>query len=372
MPLKNHFRHQTYHADAPVSVWRLEEAAFPAQQGSDSFEATLTRFATALEENVDAMWFVHGTFAGHDALGWFGQLERLIPAAGPVLKNFGKKLTDLLAGDSGNFTPAFVDLIEVPVPTRRFVWSGENTHSGRCKAAIELMDELLQRSSTESRVVLWGHSHAGNVAALISNLIGAEAWVREQFLDLVEPLFPARDDRKGALSRVRSAFESGEAMELKLDIINFGTPVAYGWDTGGYRRLLHVVNHVPQAEKDDWLCSPVEAGKKLRSGPHGDLVQVLGITGSDFLPWLLTRTSRDSETKLHQFLAADCSRRDWWARASIGMRVSEEGESVLVRYENTEGHASETLGHSVYTKPEWLAYHLDLVARLYEISAERS
>ena len=191
MPLNNHFRHQTYHADQPAAPWRLIEAPFPAQSSSDAFADTVSRFAKAVEENVDAVWFVHGTFAGNDALGWFGQLERLIPAAGPVLKNFGKKLTDVLAGDSGNFTPAFIDLIDVPVPTRRFVWSGENTHSGRSKAAIELLDELLQRADSESRVMLWGHSHAGNVAALISNLLAAEPWVRDKFLDLVEPLFPA-------------------------------------------------------------------------------------------------------------------------------------------------------------------------------------
>ncbi len=365
MPLKNHFAHQKYHAEEPKAPWQLVEASYPPQQGSDAFAATLESFAGAVDGNVDAIWFVHGTFAGHDALGWFGQLERVIPAAGPVLKNLGKKLTDLLAGDSGNFTPSFVESIEVPIPTRRFVWSGENTHSGRCRAAIEFLDELLQRSSEEKRVMIWGHSHAGNVAALVTNLIGAEPWVRDQFFALVEPLFPKQDDRIDMLSRVRAAIDSNLAMNLEFDIVNFGAPITYGWDTAGYRKLIHIVNHLPQNGKPEWIWSPVEAGKKFRGGAQGDFVHLFGITGSNFLPWLLTKTSRDSEAKLHDFLAPDCSRRDWWSRAGIGMRVAEEGETFLVRYENTDGHASETLGHSVYTKAEWLAFHLELIAEMY-------
>ena len=110
MPLKNHFRHQQYSADEPAATWRYVEAEFPAQSGSDAFATRVEAFVESVADEVDAIWFVHGTFAGNDALGWFGQLERLIPAAGPMLKKFGKKLTDVLAGDSGNFTPAFVEL----------------------------------------------------------------------------------------------------------------------------------------------------------------------------------------------------------------------------------------------------------------------
>jgi len=365
MPLKNHFRHQSYHADEPTAPWSFTEAAFPAQPGSDSFAASLSRFSDAAQANVDALWFVHGTFAGHDALGWLAQLERVMPSTGPVMKTFGKRLTDLMAGDSGNYSAAFVNLVDTPVPGRRFVWSGENTHSGRCKAAVTLLDELLQRSADEPRVLLWGHSHAGNIAALISNLIGSETWVSESFLDLVEPLFPDHEDQAGIVSRVRSAIKSGAAAELKIDVVNFGTPVCYGWDPAGYRKLLHVVNHAPQPKTPRWLCSPAEALKR-REVPQGDFVQVLAITGSDFWPWLLTRNSRDSETKLQQFLASDYSRRNWWSRAKIGVRVAEEGETMLIRYESRDGHETETFGHSIYTRPQWLSFHLDLVAGFYD------
>ena len=366
MPLKNHFRHQQYTEAEPTAPWRLVDAEFPSQPGTDCFESVYSRFVDSVANNVDAIWLVHGTFAGHDALGWFGQLERLIPAAGTVLKDFGKKLTDVLAGNAGNFPPEFVDLFQEGPETRRFVWSGENTHSGRCKAAIELLDELLQRVDEEPRAMLWGHSHAGNVVALITNLLGAEPWVRDKFLNLVEPLFPIRDDRMCALARVRLAFESGLVERLKLDSFNFGSPISYGWDTAGYRKLIHIVNHVPLEGQPYWLCPLVEAGKNLADRVPGDLVQILGITGSDFLPWLLNRTTREVEAELHEFLAPDFSRRDWWSRAKFGMRAADEGETILISYENVDGHASQTFGHSVYTKPQWLSFHLDLIGRMYE------
>lgn len=365
MPLKNHFRHQQYTSAEPVAPWRYVESDLPAPPGTDAFATNVSAFADIVADEVDSIWFVHGTFAGDDALGWFGQLERLIPAAGPMLKKFGKKLTDVLAGDSGNYTPRFVDLVSVEPETRRFVWSGENTHSGRCKAAIELLDELLQRVEAQPRVMLWGHSHAGNVAALITNLLGAEDWVRDKFFDLVEPLFPVRDDRMCALSRVRIAFDSGLANRLSIDVVNFGAPVTYGWDSAGYRQLVNVVSHVPQPGQPEWLCPLIEAGKNLRDGVPGDMVQILGITGSDFLPWLLNRTTREVEGELHEFLAPDCLRRDWWSRAKLGMRVGDEGETILVKYDGADGHASQTFGHSVYTKPEWLGFHLDLVGQMY-------
>ncbi|QEG20494.1 hypothetical protein [Mariniblastus fucicola] len=365
MPLKNHFRHQQYLADEPKSVWRFEAAEFPAQQGSDAFADSLSTFTKSVDENVDAIWFVHGTFAGHDVLGWFGQLERVIPSAGSVLKTFGKKLTDAIAGDSGNFTHAFIDHFHTRAESRRFVWSGENTHSGRCKAAIELLDELLQRVGDEPRVMLWGHSHAGNIAALITNLIGAEPAVRDRFLDLAEPLFPVRDDRVCALQRVRAAFDTGAVEGLRLDIVNFGAPVCYGWDSAGYRSLRHIVNHSPQAEQPEWLSPLFGTGKKFVESARGDLIQLLGITGSDFLPWLLNRTTRAVEIELHRFLAPDYSRRDWWPRAKLGMRVADEGETVLVKYDNRDGYAAQTFGHSVYTRPEWLGFHLELVGQIY-------
>ncbi len=101
--------------------------------------------------------------------------------------------------------------------------------------------------------------------------------------------------------------------------------------------------------------------KAARDGSLGDVVQVLGITGSNFLPWLLSKSFRAVEQTLHDFLAPSCDRKNYWARARLGMRVADEGTTLLVSYEDVNGLARETMGHSIYTKPQWLSFHLKLL-----------
>ena len=386
MPAKNHFQHQRLSADEPEATWSTTAVPFPAQLGDRAFKESIERFISCIEERIDSLWLVHGTFVGNDALGIFGQIERVIPALGPTLKLLGKNLTDALAGDTGNFSNRFADQISGTVPVNRFTWSGENSHSGRCKAAIELLAAMIEQIKTCPRVLLWGHSHAGNIAALVTNLIGAEPWCRDAFLELAEPLFPASKDQSAkstALKRVREAFSNGTAQKLELDIVNFGTPVSYGWDTGGYRRLMHVVNHHPARDQPLWLCPPVKvAGRWLfpnfnsnagteTAAPDavgggdeqvsGDMIQILGIAGSEFLPWLLDQSTRDCEAALQKFIAPGHERNDYIRHASIGTRVANEGISVLVEYDNTNGLAAATMGHSIYTRTAWLGFHCDLV-----------
>ena len=393
MPAKNHFQHQRLTADQPEAPWSTIAATYPAQLGDSAFEDSIERFISSIQERIDSLWLVHGTFVGNDALGIFGQIERAIPALGPTLKLLGKNLTDALAGDRGNFSNRFAEQISGDVPVNRFTWSGENTHSGRCKAAIELLAAMIDQIETRPRVLLWGHSHAGNIAALVTNLIGAEPWCRDSFLELAEPLFPAPSDpsaKPTALQQVREAFSNGTPQKLELDIVNFGTPVSYGWDSGGYRRLMHVVNHRPTGGQPLWLCPPVNvAGRWLFSNSNstsgaevsapdssdgndeqlsGDMIQILGIAGSEFLPWLLDQSTRDCETALQKFIAPGHERNDYIRHASIGSRVANEGVSVLVEYDNTNGLAAATMGHSIYTRTAWLGFHCDLVRKTLYMS----
>ena len=358
------FRHQVYSSKEPTAPWRTLNAEFPPQPGTPGFSQALENFSKSITAEVDSIWLVHGTFAGNDALGLFGQLEKLIPASGPILKEFGKKMTDYLAGDSGNYTSEFVELIDVPIPVRRFVWSGENTHSGRSMAAVELLRELLKHIQQEKRVLLWGHSHAGNIAALITNLLAAEDQLRLQFLELVEQLLPTKRLAENNSTSLNSKIEQFGS-DLTLDIVNFGTPIAYGWDAAGYRRLFHIVHHRPLEDANDWQWPVVKAGKNFPNGLKGDLVQVLGITGSNFLPFMLNPATRAAEQQLGEFLAPGLSRGDYWSSIKHGMRVAEEGETVLVDYDDTDSLASETAGHSIYTKPQWLAFHLELLSSLF-------
>ncbi len=58
------------------------------------------------------------------------------------------------------------------IPVRLFNWSSENHHIGRADGAIRLLDELASlKLQPTQRVLLFGHSHAGNVFALMTNLL---------------------------------------------------------------------------------------------------------------------------------------------------------------------------------------------------------
>ena len=102
------------------------------------------------------VFLIHGTW-GKDQAGWYQ------PSA--PRENFAKRLAARLTG-----TP-----LEGAVwnDARVFEWSGENTHWGRIKAAIDLGDMLLRirfaQPSERPRFHFIAHSHGGNVllAALI-------------------------------------------------------------------------------------------------------------------------------------------------------------------------------------------------------------
>ena len=373
MPLKNHFQHQTLTAAEPTAPWETLTADAPPPLDSEAFSQSIDAFMDAIRPHVDCIWLAHGTFVGNDALGIFGQIERAVPAIGPALKQFGKQLTDTMTGDIGNFSLRFAEQLRGHCPVNQFIWSGENTHSGRCKAAVELLARLVEQIDSCKRVMLWGHSHAGNVSALVTNLLGAQPWVRESFLKLVEPLFSVSANQKNDLQKVRNAFATGVLPgELKLDIVNLGTPICYGWDTGGYRRLLHVVSHQCRPGQPDWLSPPLDAaghwlstvgGDASAAGIAGDAIQVLGITGSEFLPWLLNQQTRQCETALQSFVAPGNTRQEYLEHVQLGVRVANEGTTVLVDYDPSVDQATIAMGHAIYTRVQWLGFHCDLVKR---------
>ena len=98
------------------------------------------------------------------------------------------------------------------------------------------------------------------------------------------------------------------------------------------------------------------------------MIQILGIAGSEFLPWLLDQSTRDCETALQKFIAPGHERNEYVSHASIGSRVANEGISVLVEYDNTNGLAAATMGHSIYTRTAWLGFHCDLVRKTLYLS----
>ena len=73
-----------------------------------------------------------------------------------------------------------------------------------------------------------------------------------------------------------------------------------------------------------------------------------------------------AERLLSEFLAPGLGRKEVLDRVRLGMRVPDEGATLLVDYDNYEELAKEAAGHAIYTSRQWTAFHLNEIAsRLY-------
>jgi hypothetical protein len=391
MPPGNQFRHQAYRSERPTSPFHLLPTACPTDPSSAEFDATLTATGAAFgQARVAAVYCVHGTFAGNDALGLLTELARFAPGLSESLSRLGKQTVDAIAGESGNYTPEYVAQFQAglsagagrTIPVRLFNWSSQNNHIGRADGAVRLVDELARlavglpeehlRSAQPPRVVLWGHSHAGNVFALVSNLLGCDAETADDFFHAARSFFRPWLRRKIDLpvwESVRRLLGEPDhpLRRLELDVVTFGTPVRYGWDADGYANLLHFIHHRPPPQGVEYQAPvPIESGRML-SAADGDYVQQIGISGSNLAPSPLALRTLVADWRLDKFLERDVPRERLLTRLKHGTRVPDEGTTLLVDYERDEGGIHHhLLGHAVYTRRKWLPLHCrEVAARFY-------
>jgi hypothetical protein len=332
------------------------------------------------EQRVAAVYLAHGTFVGPDALGALAELARIYPTASASVRRVIKRIVDKITGEVGNYTGRYARQFEsavnppgrTQIPVWRFLWSSENNHIGRADGAVRLIDELLALGlEPGQRVLLWGHSHAGNVFALMTNLLAGHRDAVEAFFRAAEiyyrwPLVGCVDIP--VWNRVRDALQSGRPplADVALDLVTFGTPIRYGWDSGGYARLLHFIHHRPAAGLPAYRAAfPVKLENVL-SAAEGDYVQQLGIAGTNVAPGLFAWRARLADQRLERLLQADPAPGGVLERFQAGAIVPEEGTSLLVDYGLPQGNiAQHFAGHAVYTRPQWMLFHAEEVARRF-------
>lgn len=165
-----------------------------------------------------------------------------------------------------------------------------------------------------------------------------------------------------ALETLREAERPIE--KLELDIVTFGTPIRYGWDTAGCSHLLHIVNHRPLEDRPPYLAKWPPRIEQLLTAEDGDYVNQIGIAGTNFPPTLLQVRTLLAEFRLNRLLQPGVRGRDLLDRLRIGARVPEDGTTLLVNYGPGEGAiVQHALGHAVYTREKWLLFHAEEVAR---------
>ncbi len=383
MPFDNAFRPQTYSAEQPRATYKPLQPELPTELArTDTCILGQSAGQWLHNAGVQRIVLVHGTFTGNDALGLVRGLERIVPSAGDRLRQVGQAWVDWLARDVGHYTDQYVarfhELLGAhrdAISVGRFVWSGENHHVGRADAAIRLIDHLLHDAGQDRRrVLLWGHSHAGNVFALVTNLLASPLYSVQRFFAACRPLFfssQVSQSDQDRWQRVRHLLIHRRNLveALQLDIVTFGTPIRYGWESRGYRQLLHVVHHRPADGLPVYLVPFPFSWDDMFNARYGDYVQQIGIAGTDFPPSLVTWRAMRVQSRLHRLLEAGYTRRTTLRRLKCGMRVANEGTVLLVDYplDDTE-QREQLLGHAIYTHQAWLPYHLLQVVHNFYVS----
>lgn len=297
--------------------------------------------------HVRAVVFVHGTFTGDDPMGIVRALQVLGSRLGPALERRVRRLvragTNAWLGEAGNFTPRYVqlfkDAIAQDILCEELVWSSENHHVGRLRGMLALITTLARLKEQiamdpPGRLLLIGHSHAGQLFALMSLFRDDEALARA----IGEVAFSPEERRR--LDAALAALGG-----LEVDFVTFGAPVRYPWGRQSAERLLQFVNHRgPGTLAGDWTGILTTKG--------GDYVQQIGVLGSDILA--LSGRDRQINRRLDDFLEVGLDLRRWQAALREKRRVSPFGLTLLVDYGDGGGrfpNAQRTLfGHGVYTR----------------------
>ncbi len=374
MPENNQFRHQDYFSAGRLANYALIGPSAPPAVDSQPYAICMRAAGEHLRTaQVAAIFVVHGTLMGADATGLHRALQGLVPGWDERVRALQKQLVDAVAGNLGNYHDSFVQGLRSglqpagqQILTRRFVWSSENHHLGRADAAVRLIDEINQLElPDDSRVLLWGHSHAGNVFALLSNLVGGSPATRRRFLDAT-----CEFESHGAVEawkRVRQLLSSVQTrlLNVPLDIVTFGTPVRYGWETRGYENLLHFINHRVMDPDHPARAPFPPTVEQLIAVAAGDYFQQLFIAGTDFPPSIWSRRLRHVDRALGELLQHDVAG-SLLERLRQGRRVPDEGTTLLVDYAAADPQAARVMsGHGIYTRLAWLPYHLKTVVEQF-------
>lgn len=379
----NPFRHQTYAATRPTAPHRLLSPPACPPVGSDEFRRRMRHVGTTLRRSgVVRVYLAHGTLVGIDALGVLSELARSFPSAGKAVQGVIKRIVDKVAGEAGNYTPSYARCFESSmhrsgrqrIPVQLFHWSSENHHLGRADAAVRLIAELASlKLKPSQRVLLWGHSHAGNVFALTTHLLAGNRQAVDRFFEAAEiyyrwPVVGCVDVPIWKQVRDLLRGESQPFAGASLDLVTFGTPIRYGWDPNGYSRLLHFVNHRPRAGLPKYRAKFPPKLEDILDGADGDYVQQLGIAGTNVTPSLFSWRAWMADSRLNRLLQGDSLPQKTLERFKAGAIVPDQGTTLLVDYGRPEGTiAQHHAGHAVYTGKRWLLFHAEeVVRRFYE------
>ncbi|MEX0829675.1 MAG: hypothetical protein WD032_05485 [Nitrospirales bacterium] len=417
MPHSNNFQHAPYSRSNPGE--RVSYRTFEAGPCLDSpaWKQAMAQVGTQLSRsNVKGVLFLNGHpfsdlfgAARLDEVGGLKRgysrgisgLESLLALLRPATNGIGRSadpihppLTndpathdalDHLAHEVGNFTTAYVRMFErglcqegtESISCERYIWSSVNHHLGRVEAAMAFI-EFLQEWGTkraltkDGRILLVAHGHAGQVLALLSNLVtSGESEARPRIFELLAKYWEACPQKGRSVEQLEVLYqllnENRWLGGASVDMVTLGTPVRYGWDTDGFGKLLHVVNHrMIRADGKRWL-SKMELPQTAWEMPYqtgGDYVQQLAVAGTDAMPD--TSEMEQSNIDFREILEPYDGFERWLECTRRTTRCPKDGQCVLVEYgiqANEEDPRQHLYGHGCYTQSRGMVFLAGEIAK---------
>ena len=402
MPEDNNFRHASYSRSDPGDRVHYLTLELGAQPFSSAWHDALRFAGHALYDcGVRVVFLLYGSSVGTDLFGAsrldeVGGLKRGYSRGIPGLESLlallrpgdyqtgqeypvpplsnneaTKNRLDALVQDRGNFTAEYQQGLHealsssgsTPITGVRYLWSSLHHHLGRMEATLGLLHELtnLQQNlhlKEHHRILLIAHGHAGQLAALLSNVTAPEeSSIREELFEVLGEFSGQSEPARPALAHLQT-LDHFLATNKKqtfpaLDVVTLGTPVRYGWNTNGIGKLLHIVNHRPiRSDGKTWLAKmdlpQIVMEMPLVAG--GDYVQQLAVASTDAMP------ATSQEEAFNQVLRENLEPYDgferWLECTRRVTRCPADGQCLLIDYQD----AGESLpmthlyGHACYTR----------------------
>lgn len=314
--------------------------------------------------DISGIYLVHGTFVGDDPFDLISLLERAFPNLNSTIISTIKKQTkngqNLMIRDIGNFHPSLEkelkEKLDGAVSVHNFTWSSSNHHFARLKGVVELMRELKRNHSENEHLLLFGHSHAGQLFALISQLCDGKTISKQLINFLVETGIDK--------SEVESLIIF--CSKLYFNFVTLGTPIRYEWILGRRTNLLHFINHRGNIPQGGSVTSSLTT-------KNGDYIQQWAVAGSDIKSPVKIEQAYNDELDLILGTGNELSllRRN----IKFKKRLHNLGHHYLTDFKDNSMFPNSLLtifGHAVYTRKESIYWILNETLDYLELSSKKN
>lgn len=305
-------------------------------------------------DQIQHVYLVHGTFVGDDPWNIFEIIKIIFPKINEKLISKLKSLTkisqDYFSADLGNFSSRHEAILNKTLPHTKitnFAWSSANHHCARVIGCFELIDQIVKNNNQRDKILLIGHSHAGQLFALIT-LIIADLNRANYFYELVKEFIPQVTFNSHVVDHLKS---------LEFKIVTLGTPPRYSWEKLKNIDLYHFINHRGR----DVFAGDNAGALQTKDG---DYIQQWGLTGSDIQP--AHQSQKNINEKLDFYLGIGTNLKTLKENISKKRRLHNYGHHFLVDYHDNSkipNFYKTIFGHGNYTRLRFLPFLLDTILK---------